>query len=105
MQQAIEAGASDYMMPDVMKIGWVTGWMRAAAFGDVHGIRLSNHLWPEISAQLLCLTPTTHWLEYIDWWNPVLRESLKIEGGMATIDGTIGTGVEWNEEAVAKFRV
>jgi mandelate racemase len=34
---------SDYMMPDVMKIGGVTGWMRAAALGETHGIRLSNH--------------------------------------------------------------
>jgi mandelate racemase len=60
MQHAIEAGASDYMMPDVMKIGGVTGWMRAATLGEVHGIRLSNHLWPEVSAQLLCATPMAH---------------------------------------------
>jgi len=46
MQHAIEARASDYMMPDVMKIGGVIGWMRAAALGEVHGIRLSNHLCP-----------------------------------------------------------
>src|SRR3990172_4782507 len=31
MQHAIDAQASDYMMPDVMKIGGVTGWLRAAA--------------------------------------------------------------------------
>src|SRR5260221_2412724 len=33
MRKAIAAGASDYMMPDVMKIGGVTGWLRAAALG------------------------------------------------------------------------
>lgn len=103
MQHAIEARASDYMMPDVMKIGGVTGWMGAAALGEVHGIRLSNHLWPEISAQLLCATPTAHWLEYADWWNPVVREPLVVEKGMARVDGVVGTGVEWNEEAVSRF--
>jgi hypothetical protein len=36
--------------------------------------RLSNHLWPEISAQLMSATPTAHFLEYANWWNPVLAE-------------------------------
>ncbi len=103
MQHAIDAVASDFMMPDVMKIGGVTGWMRASSMAQAHGIRLSNHLWPEISAQLLCLTPTAHWLEYADWWNPILREPLAIEKGMASVSGTIGTGVAWNEEAVNRW--
>jgi mandelate racemase len=103
MEHAIEAQASDYMMPDVMKIGGVTGWMRAAALGEVHGIRLSNHLWPEISAQLLCATPTAHWLEYADWWNPVIAAPLRFEKGLASFEGVTGSGIEWNEEAVGRY--
>ena len=103
MQHAIEAQASDYMMPDVMKIGGVTGWMRASALGEVHGIRLSSHLWPEVSAQLLSVTPTAHWLEYADWWNPVVKEPLCVDGGLARAEGVLGSGVEWNEEAVRRF--
>ena len=103
MRQAIEAHASDYMMPDVMKIGGVTGWLRAAALAEAHGIPLSNHLWPEISAQLMCATPTAHFLEYADWWNPVIAEPLRIEHGMALVQGTTGTGVAWNERAVDQF--
>lgn len=95
MQHAIDARASDYMMPDVMRIGGVTGWLRAAALGDAHNIRLSNHLWPEISAQLLCATPTAHWLEYADWWNPILKEPLQIKNGVAVLDEVLGTGVDW----------
>ena len=103
MRQAVEARASDYMMPDVMKIGGVTGWMRAAALGEAYGIPLSNHLWPEISAQLMCATPTAHFLEYANWWNPVLAEPLQIEQGMAIVEGMTGTGVAWNERAVERF--
>ena len=105
MQHAIDAEASDYMMPDVMKIGGVTGWLRAAALAQTKGIRLSNHLWPEISTQLLCATPTAHWLEYADWWNPIISEPLQIDQGMATLNGTIGTGVTWDEPAVERFSV
>ena len=105
MLNAIEAKASDLVMPDVMKIGGVTGWIKAASIANDKGIPVSNHLWPEISARLLCCTPTAHWLEYSDWWNPVLAEPLRIEKGMAIIDNSVGTGVEWNEDAVSRFSV
>ena len=103
MQQAIEAQASDYVMPDVMKIGGVTGWLRAASLAQIKNIRMSNHLWPEISARLLCCTPTAHWLEYADWWNPILREPLQIENGMAVVNNTAGSGIDWDEAAVSRF--
>jgi mandelate racemase len=105
MQHAIDAQASDYIMPDVMKIGGVTGWLRAAALAQTKNIRISNHLWPEISAQLLCVTPTAHWLEYADWWNAVMSEPLRIENGMANVSGAMGTGVAWDESAVERFAV
>jgi mandelate racemase len=105
LQHAIEAQASDLIMPDVMKIGGVTGWLRAAALAHAKGIPVSSHLWPEISAHLLCCTPTAHWLEYADWWNPILAEPLRVEKGMAIIDDAIGTGVEWNEDAISRFSV
>lgn len=105
LRHAIDAGASDYVMPDVMKIGGVTGWLRASALAQAHGLRVSSHLWPEISAQLLCVTPTAHWLEYADWWNPVLEAPLEVRDGMAMIGNAVGTGVSWDEEAVARYTV
>lgn len=103
MQHAIDAGAADFVMPDVMKIGGVSGWLRAAALANAHGIRMSNHLWPEISAQLLSVTPTAHWLEYIDWWNPIMAEPLQIKSGMTQTGDNPGSGAAWNEKAVAQF--
>ncbi|HEY3029960.1 MAG TPA: enolase C-terminal domain-like protein [Bradyrhizobium sp.] len=105
MREAIDAGASDYMMPDVMKIGGVTGWLRAAALGEAHGIRLSNHLFIEVSTHLLCATPTAHWLEYAEWFNPIIEQPLSIVNGCAVLDERPGSGVEWNEEAVARYLV
>jgi mandelate racemase len=92
-------------MLDVMKVGGVTGWMRGAGMAAAHAIPVSNHLWPEISAQLLCVTPTAHWLEYADWWNPVVAEPIRVENGCVVCEGALGSGVEWNEEAVARFAV
>ena len=103
MAHAIEAQASDYVMPDVMKIGGVTGWLRAAALAQARNIPMSNHLWPELSARLLCCTPTAHWLEYADWWNPIVAEPLNIEKGMAIVGDAIGSGMEWVENEVRRF--
>jgi len=103
LQHAIDAAASDHVMLDVMKIGGVTGWMRGAALSHAKGLRVSSHLWPEISAQLLCCTPTAHWLEYADWWNPVMAEPLKITNGFAIANTGAGTGVAWNEDAVRRL--
>jgi mandelate racemase len=105
LRHALEAHASDLVMPDVMKIGGVTGWLRAAALAQAQGVEVSSHLWPEISAQLLCCTPTAHWLEYADWWNAIVAEPLRVEKGCAIVDGAAGTGVAWNEDAVSRFAV
>ena len=78
---------------------------RAAALAESHSIPLSNHLWPEISAQLMCATPMAHYLEYADWWNPILEKPLRVEHGLAIVETAPGTGVSWHEPAVVKFVV
>ncbi|MEP6943088.1 MAG: enolase C-terminal domain-like protein [Betaproteobacteria bacterium] len=105
MRKAIDAGASDYVMPDVMKIGGVTGWMRAAALAEAHNLRMSNHLFVEVSAHLLCATPTAHWLEYAEWFNPIIEQPLEVVDGRVTPGDRPGSGVEWNEDAVARYLV
>jgi mandelate racemase len=105
MAQALAAGACDYVMPDLERIGGVTGWMRAAALAQGAGIEMSSHLFAEVSAQLLPVTPTGHWLEYVDWADAVLVEPLHIEKGLAMPSQRPGLGMTWNEKAVKKYRV
>ncbi|MEA3194416.1 MAG: mandelate racemase [Betaproteobacteria bacterium] len=105
MAQALAAGASDYVMPDLERIGGVTGWMRAAALAQGAGLEMSSHLFPEASAHLLAATPTCHWLEYVDWAEAVLKDPLQVKDGFATIPERPGTGVSWDEKAVKKHIV
>jgi mandelate racemase len=101
LRHAIDAGASDFVMLDAMKVGGVSGWLRAAALTE-SGTPVSSHLWPELSLQLLSVTPTAHWLEYIDWWNLIVCEPLRIENGMAIPGDSLGAGVEWNEPGISR---
>ena len=52
---------------------------------------------------MLAATPTAHWLEYLDWWNPVLAEPIELRDGMAIPSERPGTGIEWNEGAIARL--
>ena len=105
MSTALSAGACDYVMPDLARIGGVTGWMRAAGLATARGIEMSSHLFPEVSAHLLAATPTCHWLEYVDWASPVLQEPLHIVDGDAVVPERPGAGLDWDEKAVERYRV
>jgi mandelate racemase len=66
---------------------------------------MSSHLFPEVSAHLLAVTPTAHWLEYVDWAAPILAEPLRIVDGKALPSQRPGNGLAWNAEAVARYRI
>jgi mandelate racemase len=104
MATAIAAGATDYAMLDVMKIGGVTGWMRASALAEAASLPVSSHTFIEASAHLLAVTPTAHWFEYLDLAGEILIEPCRALGGKVTAKGP-GLGLVWDEEAVQRYSV
>ena len=60
---------------------------------------------PEVTSHLLAATPTAHYLEYVDWAAPVLQEPLRIVDGSAVIPDRPGSGIAWDEAAVAKYKL
>jgi mandelate racemase len=105
LHAAIQAGAGDYVMPDLMRIGGVTGWLRAAAIAGAAGVQMSSHLYPELSSHLLRVAETGHWLEWQDWAHPILAEPFQLENGHLLIRDVPGAGLEWDEAAVQRYRM
>jgi len=105
MLLALDAGACDLVMPDLGRIGGISGWIQAAGVAAARGMPMSSHLMPEASAQALAATPTCHWLEYVDWADVLLNEPLRIEDGCAVLTDRPGTGLEWDERAVARHQL
>jgi mandelate racemase len=97
---ALQMKACDYVMPDFMRIGGVTGWQRAAAIAAAAGIPISTHLYPEVAAHVMRVSETAHWLEWQDWANPILQQPYEVNDGELLIPDEPGVGLEWDEKAV-----
>ncbi|MBC7434573.1 MAG: mandelate racemase [Bdellovibrionales bacterium] len=102
---AVQARAADLYMPDLMRIGGVTGFMRCAAIAGAAGIPLSSHLYPEVSAHLLRASESTHWLEWRDWAHPFVAEPFEVKDGAVHVPDRPGSGLEWDEAAVKKLLI
>jgi len=102
--EAIAAKACDFIMPDLMKVGGVTGWLNVAAQAEAASIPMSSHLFAEASAHMLAVTPTAHWLEVLDFAGAILNNPIEIVDGTLTARGP-GLGLSWNEAAVSKYSV
>jgi mandelate racemase len=101
LHAALQKKACDLVMPDFMRIGGVTGWLRAAAIAGAAGVPMSTHLYPEVAAHVMRATETAHWLEWQDWADPILQKPYAAKNGLLHIPDTPGIGLEWNEDAVA----
>lgn len=98
MQAALAADACDLAMPDVARIGGVTGWRAAADLAAARGVPLSSHLYPEISAALLAASPTAQWVEHVDWADAILACPLRPAGGALAPAPGPGAGLAWDED-------
>jgi mandelate racemase len=78
----------------------VSGWVRAAALAEAAAIPASSHAFVELSAQLLAVTPTGLWLEYLDHVGQLLVEPLRVRDGHAQPSRAPGAGLEWDEARV-----
>jgi mandelate racemase len=92
-------------MPDLMRIGGVSGWLRSAPIAAAAGVQVSTHLYPEVAAHLMRVTETAHWLEWQDWANPILKDPFPVHDGRIEIPNRPGVGIEWDERAIDRYRI
>jgi mandelate racemase len=101
LYSALSLRACDYVMPDFMRIGGITGWLQAAGVCSAATVPISTHLYPEVAAHVMRATETAHWLEWQDWANPILQEPYRVSEGKIHIPDRPGLGLDWDERMVA----
>lgn len=103
MSLALQHGAGDLVVPDLERIGGVSGWQQAAALA-VRGPAVVPPV-PRGEGPPTGRHPTAHRLEHVDWAAPSLLEPLRSVDGSATPPDRPADGLEWDPAAVARCRV
>jgi mandelate racemase len=103
-ERALSAHACDMMMPDLMKIGGITGWLSVMGMASAASMPVSSHIFIEASSHVLPVTPTSHWLEFMDFGSMIMAEPYVINNGAVSAKGP-GLGMAWDESAVARYAV
>lgn len=104
-RRAIEARAFDIMMPDVERVGGVTGWMRTVGLAEASNSPVCSHLYPEVSLHLVAAAPTACFLEHMPWGAELFQERIELVDGKVPIPDRPGIGFTWDEPAVRKLVV
>ena len=102
---SLELGSGDAIMPDLMRIGGISGWLKTAALAEAYTRPLSSHLYPEVSAHLMRVTPTADYLEWVNWGDPLLKEPYQVRDGYLSIPERPGVGLEFKQDVIDRYRV
>jgi mandelate racemase len=89
-------------MPDVERVGGVTGFMRTAALADAWNLPVCSHLFPEINVHLIAAAPTGYYLEHMPWGESLFQEPLELVDGAVRVPARPGLGVTWDEAFVGR---
>jgi L-alanine-DL-glutamate epimerase-like enolase superfamily enzyme len=105
MKRHLETRAVDVLMPDLQRMGGVTGFLKAAALCEAFHVPLSSHLFMEASAHLLAADPNAIILEHMTWFEELFDEPLRIVEGEVEVPSRPGIGVGLRRQALERFRV
>jgi L-alanine-DL-glutamate epimerase-like enolase superfamily enzyme len=101
--------ACEVIQPNVARVGGITPFLRIAALGAAHGVRVCPHHLPEISAQLAMCLPGEEMVEDIEDSSfaglGVLRSSgIGIDGAVARLHGdSVGLGIRFAADRLQRF--
>jgi mandelate racemase len=60
---------------------------------EIHGIKVSSHLYPEISAHLMASICNAHYLEYADWTKLQFSGHISPTNNQITLSDVAGVGL------------
>src|SRR6266571_631523 len=96
MQRYLDARAADVLMPDLQRMGGITGYLKAAALCEAAHTPLSSHLFMEASVHVLAAAPHALIMEHMDWFQELFDAPLALADGQVTVPEKPGLGVALN---------
>lgn len=97
--------AADIWMPDLQRVGGISGLMKVIRLAEVYNLPVTPHLFPEISIHTAVCAPTCAIIEYVSWWEPLFEEKPRLERGILSPGDRPGLGFEISERTIETHRV
>jgi L-alanine-DL-glutamate epimerase-like enolase superfamily enzyme len=94
----LATGVVSTLMPDLQRMGGVTGWMRAAEAARRTSTRVSPHLFPEVSVHLMCALDEDHFIEWVPWFQELFDVAPVVSEGRLQPGDEPGLGLRFREE-------
>lgn len=101
----LNAEAVDIAMVDLLRVGGITEWRKAAAIAETFNVPVASHLLPEIAVHLVAAVPNGLTVEYMPWSLPLFRETPRVEDGLMVVPQKPGLGLELDEEKVSRWAI
>jgi L-alanine-DL-glutamate epimerase-like enolase superfamily enzyme len=100
----IESRAVDVLMPDVMRCGGPSEFLRVAALAAESGIPVSSHAFPEVSAHAMAVCGGL--MEYIPGWTePLFEGPPVVADGVVRLTEAPGLGLSFDRETIERWSV
>ena len=100
-----EAGAVDYPMPDLARVGGITPFLKIAHLAEAFSLPIACHLLPEISAQVLAAVPNGFIAEHVPWAWRIFQGCPDLVDGELVMSDRPGHGLALDEAALKQYAV
>jgi len=103
--ETVRRGALDVLQPDVARVGGITNAMMVCHLAAAANLPVAPHVSPELSVTVACAVPNAVFVEYIPQMEPVLKRSIRRDGGFGLPFDEPGHGIQFDDEALDRFTV
>jgi L-alanine-DL-glutamate epimerase-like enolase superfamily enzyme len=104
MKRYLDARAADILMPDLQRMGGVTGYLKAVNLCEAYHSPVSSHLFVESSGPVLATAPHGVILEHMDWWESLFDDRLAVVDGAVVLPDRPGIGLGLDRAALTRYR-
>jgi L-alanine-DL-glutamate epimerase-like enolase superfamily enzyme len=104
--EVLQHRSCDVLMPDLLRMGGPTEFLKAAHLAEAFSMPVSNHTYPEMSLALMATIPNGMILEYMPWVSPIYLQQIELDKqGQAIVPDRPGWGFGFDPAAIKRFAV
>lgn len=105
-REVCDRRAAAFLQPDIGRVGGVTEFLKVNHLADAYNLRLTSHLWHELSISLVGAGPAGYMAEYAELIPPdATTQPFDVVDGHITVPDVPGHGFELTADAMTHFAV